>query len=441
MKESSQFEKKIARRSILSGAVMLGGGAAISAAVPSLFASSEPHGERCRFHGNTVKFSKEFLSNKVFQDLALDFDPPTPMGARRGSPTDRPLETGALVQPNGDILFRIDAANAKNVTLKLGMSRDPDRELILTKRDDGIFEGLLSYDDNHTGPVHIDVYVDGALFLYPFMPVYWLASRPCNFVEVPDKETEFMFIKDVPHGSVGREIYWVDALKSWERCMVYTPPGYMKSTREYPVLYLLHGGGENETTWVYNGRVNYILDNLIAEGKAEPFIVILNNGMVRYSDTPDGRRDLAFERMLTESCIPHIDKNYRVKAGKWNRAIAGSSMGCMMTCDIAFRHPELFGNLGLLNGGMYHNSFNTTYVRPYAAVMKDPKKFAQDYKVYFRSSMPAEDHFEFFLEDDKICAEAGIDKLPSHHRIVYPKRTTKWNGWRMGFRDFAQLLR
>ena len=261
MTESSQFEKKIARRSILSGAVMLGGGAAISAAVPSLvltatnavaeivpntaFASPNLIETATDSTGSTVKFSKEFLSNKVFQDQALNFDPPRPMGARRGDPTGKPLDLGALVQPNGDILFRIDASNAKNVTLKFGLVR----ELILTKRDDGIFEGLLPYDDNNTGPMSVDVYVDGMLFLYPFMPISWSRMRPCNFIEVPDKEMEFMFIKDVPHGGMGREIYWVDALKSWERCMVYTPPGYMKSTREYPVLYLQHGGGENETSW------------------------------------------------------------------------------------------------------------------------------------------------------------------------------------------------
>ena len=99
---------------------------------------------------------------------------------------------------------------------------------------------------------------------------------------------------------------------------------------------------------IYAGRVAYILDNLIAEGKAEPFIVVMNNGMLRYSgNAVMSVIDLAFERMLTESCIPYIEKNYRVKAGKWNRAITGLSMGCMQTCDIAFRHPELFGNLGV----------------------------------------------------------------------------------------------
>jgi enterochelin esterase family protein len=216
----------------------------------------------------------------------------------------------------------------------------------------------------------------------------------------------------------------------------------MKSNKEYPVLYLQHGGGENETVWGYCGRVAYILDNLIAERKAEPFMIVMNNGMLRYSDNPSTVIDDALERILTESCIPYIEKSYRVKTDKWNKAIAGLSMGCMQTCDIAFRHPELFGNLGSLNASMTHDreSFNTTYERPWPTVMKDPGKFAKNYRIFFRSTMSAEDHFDWFLADDKICADAGIDKLPGYHRIVYPKRTTKWNGWRMGLRDFAQLL-
>jgi len=177
--------------------------------------------------GSTMKFSKEFLSNKIFKDLALNFDPPNP--ARIDG---KLLETGTLIQPNGDILFRIYAPKATDVTLKFDLVRSG--ELILKKKDDGVFEGLLPYDENHTGPMTVDVYVDGMVFLYPYMPIHWSASRPHNFVEVPDAEMEFMFIKDVPHGAMSREIYWSDVVKSWERSIIYTPPGYMKSNKAYP---------------------------------------------------------------------------------------------------------------------------------------------------------------------------------------------------------------
>lgn len=383
--------------------------------------------------GTGVEFSREFLSNRVVMDQALNFDPASPVQI-----DGKPLETGALVQPDGSIRFRIHAPKATDVTLKLDYGREA--QLVLRKQDDGVFVGVLPYDENHAGPMNVDLHVDGMMFLYPFMPIHWSANRPRNFVEVPDAEMAFTHVKDVPHGAVSREIYWVDALKTWERCIVYTPPGYMKSTKEYPVLYLLHGGGDNETTWEYCGKVAYVLDNLIAAGKAEPFIVVMNNGMLRYSGNTRGVLDDAFRRMLTESCIPHIEKSYRVKADKWHRAIAGLSMGAYMSCDIGFEHPELFGSIGTFTASMTHESFPTTYERPYPGVMKDARRFAENYRVYFRSTTPQENHFEYFVADDSICAKAGVDRLPSYHRAVYSERTTKWNSWRLGLRDFAQLI-
>jgi enterochelin esterase-like enzyme len=441
-------DEKPTRRSILSGAVRLGGGAALSAAVPSLLkAAPDAAGEGRELlpivgsasiagvpaNSTGVTFSQEFLSNRVFQDLALNFDPPSPPRV-----DGQPVTTGALAQPNGDIRFRIHAPRARDVSVKVDFLRGQD--LPLARRNDGVFEGLVAYDESHTGPANVDVYVDGLLFLDPYLPIHWAAVRPRNFIEIPDPRLEFMFVKNVPHGAVSREIYWADALGSWERCLVYTPAGYMRSKEDYPVLYLQHGGGDNEIAWVYCGRLPYILDNLIAEGGAEPFIVVMNNAMVRYGGTGTGVVDDAFERTLVDSCIPHIEGTYRVKAGKWNRAIGGLSMGAYMSCDIGFRRPEVFGSIGTFTASMTHERFETTYTRPYPAVLKDPKGFAGNYRVYYRSTTPAEDHFEYFLADDKLCADAGVDKLPSYHRVVYPARTTKWNSWRLALRDYAQLL-
>jgi enterochelin esterase family protein len=447
MTEDFQMKTKLTRRSLLSGAVTLGGGVALSTVAPSFVPATKPAAaeivpdqehlpiaasearntvESAADSTETVmKFSTKFLSNKVFKDLALNFDSPSPV--RIDAKT---VETGALVRPNGDISFRVYAPNAKDVTLTFNLVRDG--KLQLTKQGSGVFEGLLPFDVNHTGPMGVEVNIDGVAFIDPFMPIHWSGGRPRNFIEVPDTDLEFMHIKDVPHGAMSREIYWADVIKSWERCVIYTPPGHMKSSKEYPVLYLLHGGGENEIVWEYCGRVAHILDNLIATGKSEPFIAVMNNGMLRYSDTANNVVDDAFERMLTESCIPHIEKNYRVKTDKWNRAIAGLSMGSYMACDIGFKRPDLFGNIGTFTASMTHETLHMSYERPYPTVMKDPQAFARNYRIYFRSTTPVEDHFaDYFV---------AVDKFPSYHRIVYPKRTTKWNSWRMGLRDFAQLL-
>lgn len=378
-------------------------------------------------------FSKEFLSNKIFQDHALEFWP-----AHLPIIDGQAIQTGALTAESGDTRFLIYAPNAKFVTIKIGGPRN--RELDLVREDSGIFEGILPYDEEHTGPVNVDVSVDGEVFLDAFLPLHWSGNRPHNFIEVPDSELEFTFIKPVPHGALGREVFWSKVLDSWERCFIYTPPGYRKSTTAYPVLYLQHGGTENETTWGDVGRATYIMDNLIHEQKAEPCIIVMNNGMLRYKNNTGDSIDDAFERLLIEDCIPYIEKAHRVKTGKWNRALAGLSMGSYMSNDIAFRHPEVIGSLGTFTASMTHEHFPTTYERPYPAAMKNPAKFARDYKVFFRSTTPAEDHFEYFMADDQICARSGIDKLPSYHRVVYPKRTSKWNSWRMGLRDYAQLI-
>ena len=450
---SNSFGKKWSRRTVLSGAIKLGGAAALSMSAPALSVAASPtEGSDAASSPSAAMsgigdldsskaidprphFSREFLANKMFSDDALSFDQSNKFLLEPGL-----ANTGALVQENGDVVFRIYAPYAKEVEIKFDLMRIDD--LTLQKRSDGVFESVLKFDGRNTGPLTVKVYVDGMYFLYPAIPLHWSASSPRNHVEIPDPDLEFAFINDNPHGAVSREIYWSKALSRWARCMVYTPPGYMNSSSSFPVLYLQHGGGENETVWTYAGRAAQILDNLISRGESKPFLIVMNNDMVRYPNTPPRVIDLGFERMLLQDCIPYIEKQYRVRPDKWNRAIAGTSMGCMMSCDIAFRHPEIFGNLGTFNASMIHDqgSFNTTYERPYPRVITNPQKFGQDYKVYFRSTMPLEDHFPYFLADDKLCAENGIDKLPIYHRIVYPDRTSKWNGWRMGLRDFSKLL-
>ena len=453
MSDNPGQTRKIRRRSMLSGAVMFGGGALISATVPSRLLQSgnaAGRGHALDELANTralqeptvrsaasapARFSPEFLANKTFQDLPLNFDPAPALMVN-----GEPIETGAFLQENGDVLFKVFAPYAQNVQLKTATGPGRESEFRLTKQANGVFQGRLVYNETATGPVHVQVKVDGVPTIDPYLPVQW-TSGARNIVEVPDGALDFVQIKNVPHGAVGREIYWVEALNSWERCFVYTPPGYMNGREEYPVLYLLHGGGDNETSWEYAGKVAHILDNLISERKANPFVVVMNNGMLRYKTTKPPVVDEAFERLLTQSCIPYIGKTYRVKTGKWNRAIGGLSMGSYMSCDIGFRHPELFGNIGTFTASMTHeSSFPTTYERPYRRVMQDPAKFVNDYKVYFRSTTPLEDHISYFYADDKICTDAGIDRLPSYHRILYPERTSKWNSWRMGLRDYAKLL-
>ena len=142
---------------------------------------------------------------------------------------------------------------------------------------------------------------------------------------------------------------------SVRRAFVYTPPTYDKDKKKYPVLYLQHGWGEDETAWSRQGHANLIMDNLIADGKVEPFIIVMTYGMTNEIKWGHLREFDAknFEKVLVDELVPYIDAHFRTRADKWNRAMAGLSMGGFETRLITLRRPEVFGYYGLLSGGMY----------------------------------------------------------------------------------------
>lgn len=388
-----------------------------------------------------MKYTQDFVSNKVFLDQMMSFD--------RLSATyvdGKPLQTGAFPQVNGDVIVRLYLPHAKEVTLFAGVSRKVHSEIELVNNSEspkGVFEGVIKYNENMTGMANVIVKVDGIEQLMKDLPLIWQGNRPLNGIEIPDPEADYLMIHNVPHGQYIRNTFWAQSMNNWEHCYIYTPPGYLKSEKEYPVLYLLHGGGDNELCWEYVGRICNIMDNLIAQEQAVPFIVVMCNDMLRAGGHVSNLMDRAFERMLIDDCIPFVEKNYRVKTGKWNRAIAGLSMGSFMTSDIGFGNPDVFSNVANFTAGLTCGDLldRYTYSRPYHTMLASgPEEFAKNYKVMFRSTTPQEDHLEFFLEDDRLFEEAGISALPCYHRILYPPRTSKWNSWRMGMRDYAKLL-
>ena len=391
-----------------------------------------------------MNFTPEFLQNQIFSTTDSYFD-------HIPSKTDvKTCANAAILQPNGDYLLRIKAPTATMVDI-LPWFGDPtpegyapwrDKWIHAVKGDDGIFEAILPWDERKTGPRNIEIYIDGVFVIWPYLPAFWSGGHLYNYLEVPDTALEFCHIKQCPHGTVSHDYYWSTETEQFERCLVYTPPGYQDGKAYYPVLYLQHGGGENETTWVSTGRVNFILDNLIADQKCVPFIVVMNNGMIRYPENKlSDIMDDCFENSLINCCIPHIESRYRVKADKWHRAIAGLSMGSMQTNDIGFKHPEIFGNMGSFTSTMYHDSFRTTYERPWPQVMADPEQFMRDYKVFFCSATPQEDHLPLFLEDERIMRKAGIEgKMAGYRRVIHDGRFIRWDSWRMGLAEFATIL-
>lgn len=378
-----------------------------------------------------MEYTSDFLSNKLFLDNPLASS--VSLGERIGSTH---VKTGLFYQANGDVKILVYAPRISEVSVHI--NRIPHA---FTRCNDGFFEIVLQRDPNIIGPMNADLFFDGTRIVYPTIPAYWSANSIHNYIEFPGEELSFSFMKDVPHGCISRHYFWSNEFNDYERCLVYTPPGYMTGTVSYPVLYLQHGMGENETVWESTGKVANIMDNLIASKQCEPFIIVMNNNMLRYPGNEGGGIDRGFENMLLHDCIPFIEQTFRVKTGKWNRAICGLSMGSYLSNDIAIFHPETFGYVGALTGCMYHTDPKlAVYERPYLEAMKTGNVFKEHYRVFYQSATPQEDHLDFCMVDNQICKDCGVADMPGYRFIVHPANYPRWASWRTGLRDFAKLI-
>jgi len=307
-----------------------------------------------------------------------------------------------------------------------------DNQISLKKQEDGFWKVQLALTP---GFYFVQVQIDGVAVLSPMLPIGFGSSRPYNFLEITPMEG-FCLLKDIPHGSVSHEYYFSSATGSYETCLVYTPPDYVKDDQSYPVLYLQHGHGENETSWMWQGKVNFILDNLLAAGKAKPMIVVMNNGMVHMKDSDGSIRidHHAFEKQLLKDTIPFIEQKYRIRPGRDNHAMAGLSMGSVQTSIITFKHPDIFAWIGLFSGFMQDviTPQNDMHLHQ---LHKQAQTFNRDTRLFFRGMGRDDQFFSRFLEDDKLCNEWNIKRVRKEYSGKHD-----WNVWRKCIRDFLQLL-
>jgi enterochelin esterase-like enzyme len=243
------------------------------------------------------------------------------------------------------------AADCVRVSLGLG-GRGGTK---LTKSEDGNWTGTTA------GPMdegfhYYNVKIDGGKFNDPGALNFYGSVRWESGIEIPAKDQDFYALKDVPHGKVQLILFPSKSTNTSRRAFVYTPPDYDKNQKtKYPVLYLQHGWGEDETAWSNQGRANLIMDNMIAAGKIKPFIIVMTYGMtneIKFGGLRDFKVD-AFQTVLVDELIPYVDTNFRTLANQPNRAMAGLSMGGMETKMITLNKPEVFSHSGLLSGGTY----------------------------------------------------------------------------------------
>lgn len=270
----------------------------------------------------------------------------------RPSELNQPGQKYPMVNSQGYARFRVTAPDAKSVIVSLGLGGRGGT--VLRKNKEGLWVGTTD------GPMdegfhYYHLTIDGGVFNDPGTNNYYGSCRWESGIEIPAHDADFYAMKQVPHGNVQQVYFYSKSTGVNRRAFVYTPPAYDKNKKKYPVLYLQHGWGEDETAWSNQGHANLIMDNLIAEGKIKPFIIVMTYGMT--NDVKFGGLNQftakEFETVLVDELIPYVDGNFRTLADKKHRAMAGLSMGGFETKLITLRRPEIFNYYGLLSGGLY----------------------------------------------------------------------------------------
>ena len=352
-----------------------------------------------------------------------------------------PIYKNPTYLPGGGVKMTFPACGAKKVSIKgmSGYTGLEDRVYDFLPLADGSFE--LTLYGIRPGTHYVVFIVDGIETVNPTMPLYWVLNKAVNSLDIPNPDYDFYNVKDVPHGQV-RKVYFKSELTGKMRAInVYTPPSYETDLKKrYPVLYLQHGSSESETGWVEQGKINFIADNLLAEGKMEEMIIVNEYGY-GFPDGADAEKDMMalhqqnkFQEVLVKDTIPFVEKTFRVIADPAHRALTGLSMGGMQTCTTVFSNPGLFGYVGIMSAGVRNKRFNPN------PVISDEALFKATCKKVLVSGGELENNNGGFLnldDNEAFFAERGIPVLK-----VLSEGAHEWQAWRVAaYKWLPELFR
>lgn len=355
------------------------------------------------------------------------------LGAQPAAPRPRRVQdtlTSPVIGADGRVTFQLFAPKAADVLVR-SEGPAPFANQPLTRGDSGVWRLTTQV------PADLYIYwydVDGVAVADPHN------NRPRvnmstvrSLLEVPGTASEFFAERPVPHGQVAAVHYQSKALGVPRRMHVYTPAGYATSNQRYPVLYLLHGAGDNDLSWLMAGRANFILDNLIAAGRAKPMIVVMPAGHT--PPAPDGSAAPdAFARDLLGDVVPYVEQNFRTLPGREQRAIAGLSMGGQQTLNVGLTHLDQFSQLGVFSSGWFGQDGAANFAKANEALLADPKLNDRIRLFWFATGKD-----DFVLPSTK-AALALLDQ----HKIRYSYKETAgghtWPNWRAYLNEFVPLL-
>ncbi len=351
------------------------------------------------------------------------------------------------IDADSRVTFRFNAPDAQKVQVSI-----VNVPFDMVRGSDGVWEYTSEPQDK--GYHNYWMIVDGAVVVDPATEAFIGYGHMCNGFEIPDPDGGFYQLKNVPHGNVLIKNYYSEVAGLWRHIYIYTPPEYDQNIQaRYPVLYLQHGGGEDERVWIEMGRTNLIMDNLISEGKIIPFIIVMETSTVgpqfpmlprpaapsaaavapvasqQATQAPGAhgtpaRPRFSFDKyaeLMTRDLIPWVDKNFRTIPDREHRAMSGLSMGAMCTKSVTLAHPETFSYIGLFSGGIIA-----------------PEEISQnsDFRHVFMSYGSRERGSEGVKTAADALNQAGI-KSTSY---VSPLTAHEWQSWRRSLYEFAQLL-
>ncbi|AUD01553.1 esterase [Spirosoma pollinicola] len=362
-------------------------------------------------------------------------------GAMAQMPQRTPTPNDTLKSPkvmdDKRVAIQIYAPKASEVTVG-GDFLSGGKPVSLTKNEQGVWSAIV-------GPLRPDYYsytlmVDGVRTMDPKNPVIKQGiSSLENMMAVPGAETAFEDNKAVPHGEVREVWYSSGSLNMMRRMHVYTPPGYEKGNTKYPVFYLLHGAGDDDSGWNTIGRAGFIIDNLIAAGQAKPMIVVMPNGSMPMPPTAGMNGQMMntmrsmFANDFLNDIMPTVEKTYRTLTNRENRALAGLSMGGFQTLDVSLTRPELFNYVGVFSSGFFGASIDEAETK-YAKALNDPA-FNKNKKLFW-VGIGKDD----FVMDANKKTLALLDK----HQIKYQYKETTgghtWINWRQYLNEYTPLL-
>jgi enterochelin esterase family protein len=344
------------------------------------------------------------------------------------------------IYEDGRVIFQLVAPEATQVLVDITGKKFPlqkDEKGVWTGTTEPIVEGFHYYA----------FVVDGARVSDPSTITYFGADAAMSGIDIPSADMKFYQPQNVPHGEVRARYYYSPVRKTTRRCFVYTPPDYDKNAdKRYPVLYLQHGWAEDETGWSNQGKMNFILDNLIAEKKAVPMIVVMDNGDISglqfnvvnwdipQSITSTGKDKIEFQELIIKDIIPMIDSCYRTLSDRDHRAMAGLSWGGLQSFEIVFNNINKFAYLGAFSGALMARE-NIDITALYGGLLKRPEEINSKMKLIWMGTGTAEGNWSQSFRDK--LTSLGVKNI-----VFYESQNTahEWLTWRRCLHEFATYL-